>query len=120
MWKVYLLSSQEETQTYVGATLDIERRLRQHNSELSGGAKYTTSKSKWNHSYWKRILYVDGFQTQREALQFEWALKHASRTYAKRHYTTPLQRRIFALELLLTLPTWNHLSVHQEISFSEL
>jgi predicted GIY-YIG superfamily endonuclease len=119
MWKVYLLSSQEGGQTYVGATTDLDRRLRQHNSELSGGARYTTSKSFGHPSYWKRILHVDGFRDKIEALQFEWAFKHASRTYAKSHSKNPLERRIFALQLLLTSPKWEHVSVHQENSFSE-
>ena len=120
MWNVYVLTSQGGEQTYVGATLDIERRLRQHNSELHGGAKYTTSKSSANPKYWSRLLHVDGFQSKIEALQFEWALKHTSRKIAKKYYNKPLQKRIFALQLLLGLPTWNHLSAHPEISFSEL
>lgn len=120
MWKVYVLTSSEGKQTYVGATIDIERRLRQHNSEIRGGAKYTTSKSVHSTSYWSRLLHVDGFQTKIEALQFEWALKHYSRKLAKKYYSSPLSKRIFALQLLLQLPTWSHISVHQEISFSAL
>jgi len=114
MWKVYVLTNMEETQTYVGATLDVDRRLRQHNSELSGGAKYTTSKSALNKSYWKRALYVEGFQSKVEALQFEWALKYHSRKTAKKVCTNPLEKRMFALQLLLGLPAWQHIFVHQD------
>lgn len=32
--------------TYVGATVDLNRRLRQHNGEIKGGAHATTSKVK--------------------------------------------------------------------------
>jgi putative endonuclease len=115
MWKVYVLTNEEKNQTYVGATVDIHRRLRQHNSELSGGAKYTTSRSSQNHTFWKRALYVDGFQNKIEALQFEWALKYHSRKCAKKNYTNALSKRLFALQLLLELPQWNHVSVHEEI-----
>lgn len=114
MWKVYLLANQDETQTYVGATIDLDRRLRQHNSELSGGAKYTTSKSSTNKSYWRRILSLDGFQNKIEALQFEWAFKYYSRKTAKKFYKTPLEKRLFALQLLLGLPTWQHIFVHTD------
>lgn len=114
MWKVYILSNAEETQTYVGATTDVNRRLRQHNSELSGGAKYTTSKSTQNKTYWKRILYAEGFQTKVEALQFEWALKYHSRKTARSICKEPLEKRFIALQLLLGLPTWQHIFVHQD------
>ena len=40
---VYLLVS-SDSGTYVGATVDLNRRLRQHNKEIKGGAKYTSSK----------------------------------------------------------------------------
>ncbi len=118
MWKVYVLTNEEQSFTYVGATVDVDRRLRQHNSEITGGAKYTTSKSNTNHSFWKRVLFVEGFQSKIEALQFEWALKYHSRKCAKKEYSKPLQKRIYALELLLGLPNWSHLSVQQEIPFS--
>jgi site-specific DNA-cytosine methylase len=41
MWKVYLLQEIEGNKTYVGATVDIHRRLLQHNQVQSGGAKAT-------------------------------------------------------------------------------
>jgi predicted GIY-YIG superfamily endonuclease len=59
--------------TYVGATLDLARRLRQHNGEIKGGAKYTRLGAKGS---WAVVFTVQGFREQREALQFEWALKH--------------------------------------------
>lgn len=39
-WYVYILSCADET-LYTGITTDLERRIRQHNGELVGGAKYT-------------------------------------------------------------------------------
>ena len=59
---------------YVGATTDTKRRLQQHNGELSGGASYTRGTSEWRYE-----AIVSGFRTWREALQFEWALKHHTR-----------------------------------------
>lgn len=39
-WTVYLLECGDGT-LYAGVTRDLERRLRQHNGELAGGARYT-------------------------------------------------------------------------------
>lgn len=39
-WYVYLLACADGTY-YAGVTVDLERRLRQHNGELVGGARYT-------------------------------------------------------------------------------
>lgn len=71
-WKCYLIENQGST--YVGVSPDPVRRLRQHNGEISGGAKYTTSKG----AGWRHVCLVKGFRTKIEALQFEWAYKHVA------------------------------------------
>ena len=40
-YNLYLLENTENTKTYLGITNNLERRIRQHNRELAGGAKYT-------------------------------------------------------------------------------
>ena len=70
---VYLLESEDQRRTYIGVTVDLDHRLRQHNGELAGGAKATHGRR------WKRIWAVTGFPDWRAALQFEWAWKHHSR-----------------------------------------
>ncbi len=42
-WHVYLVSCNDNS-LYCGITTNIERRLKQHNGLLSGGAKYTRNK----------------------------------------------------------------------------
>jgi predicted GIY-YIG superfamily endonuclease len=91
MWKVYLLQCTTSRQTYVGATLDVDRRLEQHNGKQSGGAKATSGKQ------WTRICHVTGFPHQRAALQFEWKWKNLS----KQESGSPLERRSKALVKLL-------------------
>lgn len=39
-WSVYLLECADNT-LYCGITTNLEKRVRQHNGELVGGAKYT-------------------------------------------------------------------------------
>ena len=69
-WKFYII--QNNNRTYAGVSPDPVRRLRQHNKEISGGAKYTTSFAPG----WAHKCIVTGFQTKQQALQFEWAVKH--------------------------------------------
>jgi len=58
--------------TYAGVSPDPVKRLRKHNGEITGGAKYTLSKGKG----WEHVCLISGFQTKIQALQFEWAAKH--------------------------------------------
>lgn len=46
-WWVYLLASETRNRTYIGITLDLERRLAQHNGEQPGGARSTHAGRPW-------------------------------------------------------------------------
>ena len=96
---VYLLVCSDNS-TYVGATVDVDHRLRQHNGEIKGGAHATTSKVAKGHT-WTRACYVSGFPDWRAALQFEWRWKQISRQLSNKLF--PLERRIQALHKLLAL-----------------
>lgn len=96
---VYLLVSTKGN-TYVGATVDLERRLRQHNKELAGGAHATGMKVAKGET-WTRAAHVAGFPDWQAALQFEWRWKQLSRKLPLN--MNPLERRITALKQLLAL-----------------
>ena len=68
-WQFYLIAN--DGCTYAGVSPDPTRRLRQHNGEIKGGAKYTTSKGPG----WRHLCLIKGF-SKIQALQFEWAVKH--------------------------------------------
>ena len=72
MYVVYLLKC--ENYSYVGMTNDIFKRLRQHNGEISGGAKYTSKRDQWYP-----VLIIDGFQDMKSAMQCEWRLKRGKK-----------------------------------------
>jgi structure-specific endonuclease subunit SLX1 len=109
---VYLLTTSTYSNTYVGATVDLERRLRQHNKEIKGGAHATSMKVQKGES-WERVCYVSCFPDWSAALQFEWRWKQITRKipFGK----SPLERRMRALKNLLSLSK----STSKAIPFSE-
>jgi len=96
---VYLLVSTDNA-TYVGATVDLDRRLRQHNKEIKGGAHATGAKV-GKGEIWERVCHVAGFPDWQAALQFEWRWKQLSRKLPASMF--PLERRMKALKQLLAL-----------------
>lgn len=96
----YLLYT-EKQQTYVGATVDPEKRLRQHNREISGGARATGMRVEQGLS-WQRACYITGIPEWRSALQIEWRWKQLGRTKFK-NIKNPIERRLYSLKLLLSL-----------------
>ena len=94
---VYLLLSTGNA-TYVGATVNVERRVRQHNRELKGGARATGIRVKKVET-WSPLCYVKNFPDWSSALQFEWKWKYLTRKQGKK--ISPVERRIKALHTLL-------------------
>lgn len=94
-WRAYLIEN--SGCTYVGVSPTPTKRLRQHNGEILGGAKYTTSKG----GGWRHLFQVTGFRTSSEALQFEWAWKHMPPRCAG-----GVRNRIAKLEALLQRSRW--------------
>ena len=96
---VYLLLSSDNA-TYVGATIDLDHRLRQHNKEIKGGATATSIRVN-RGEIWTRAVHVSGFPDWKAALQFEWRWKQLTR---KIHVKMPpLERRMHALHQLVGL-----------------
>ena len=94
-WVCYIIKN--KNCTYVGVSNDAEKRLRAHNGEIKGGAKYTTSKGPG----WKHICIISGFKTKIESMQFEWALKHIRPRNAG-----GIINRIKKLEILCNKERW--------------
>jgi len=94
-WFFYLIYNKNFT--YAGVSPYPHQRLRKHNGEISGGAKYTTSKGPG----WKHLCIISGFQTKKQSLQFEWAIKHVPPRNAG-----GIQNRIKKLYILLNKTQW--------------
>ena len=95
-----LLATPLRDATYVGATVDLGRRLRQHNKEIKGGAHATGIKVAKGDT-WIRAAHVAGFPDWQAALQFEWRWKQLTRKLPPK--MKPLERRMVALKQLLAL-----------------
>ncbi len=91
---VYVLINTNHKKTYIGITNNITKRLRQHNGDLVGGAKYT----KINKGIGSWVFY--GFiknLNKHLSLSFEKKIKIKS----KKMTGTPLERRIKAINIIL-------------------
>jgi len=110
----YLLQSR--ARTYVGFTVHPERRLRQHNGAIKGGAR-TTSRAT---EPWDMVLVVYGFPSKTAALRFEWAWQNPHRSRHLRHQAVTkafkggrnektVTKKLQAVAYMLRSPPWNRL-----------
>ena len=94
-WVFYIIYNKNNS--YAGVTPDPERRIKKHNQEIAGGAKYTKMVGKG----WKYICQVHGFKTKIDALKFEWAVKHCPPKKNKGIYN-----RILKFQTILNKEKW--------------
>lgn len=79
-WCVYLIYSDKTKQSYVGSTVDYNRRLRQHNRLLKGGA----SSTRRGAPDWRLCAVLEGFESRSEACRWEAIIKRRGRTADRR------------------------------------
>ena len=72
-YNVYILKNTKNNRTYVGITNNLDRRLRQHNGIIKGGAKYTHNFK--GSGEWLFHMYISGL-TKSESLSFERSIKN--------------------------------------------
>jgi len=70
----YILQSGLNNKIYIGYTNNFNRRLRQHNGEIKGGAKKTKFARPWYP-----ICHIEGFEDASSALRFEYRLQRSWR-----------------------------------------
>ena len=98
-YKCYIIFN--DNYSYVGITNNLNKRIRQHNQIIKGGAKYTTLINSMMKTNWNYACYVDGFKNKIDALRFEWALKHV-----KPKNKTGIINRMDKLITLLNKDKW--------------
>jgi len=93
-----MLINTSHNKTYIGITNNMLRRIRQHNGEITGGAKYTTANlgfGEWIYYGW--ISSKESILEKNRALSIEKKIKIRS----KKLKGTPIERRIGAINSLL-------------------
>lgn len=95
--------------TYNGFTNNLTRRLRQHNGEITGGAKATKGKGLWVY-----LAIWDGFNSKNEALSCEWRIKHPTNSRIRPSKYNGVIGRIKSLNLLINLDCWTKKSTGME------
>ena len=76
--------------TYTGYTVDLKRRIRQHNKEINGGARSTSSSTNWQYL---SIMTSFAWTCNSDAMKVEYIHKHPTRKkYRPSIYSKPLGR----------------------------
>jgi putative endonuclease len=113
---IYVLVNTCNSSTYIGITNNKERRLRQHNGELVGGAKYTCAKKgdgEWIFYGWITSKFDTGLEKKR-VLSIEKRIKIMSKKLSgtvkldeilniqiSSDFSTPLIKRLRAINKIL-------------------
>lgn len=105
-WYCYILrntDNKDKNRTYNGFTNNPAKRIRQHNQEIKGGAKYT---KKYGNKTWEIYVLVTGFPTSQNALQCEWRIKHPDNKRKRCGKYIGPKGRIKGLNEVLQLDKW--------------
>ena len=87
----------------MGFTVNPKKRIRQHNGEIVGGAKFTKA---FGCGSWEICVLIGGFPNSQNALQCEWRLKKPDgKRRTGKKYSAP-QKRVSSLCTVLNLERW--------------
>ena len=107
----YCLESQSPVwhgSSYIGFTTNPRRRIRQHNGELTNGARRTKGRRPW-----KMVVFIGPFSSEVSGLKFEWSWTYPSRSARLRRHGTHLTGRggiaatLKTLNAMLHTPPWS-------------
>jgi len=111
----YLLCSLNERhkgRTYIGFTVNPNRRIQQHNAGYNkGGAKRTSGKGPW-----EMVLIIHGFPNEISALRFEWAWQNPEKSLRLKHLVPKTRQYNFVFKFnvlaeMLRIGPWTRLGL---------
>lgn len=101
----YILINDCDHKTYNGYTNNPTRRLRQHNGDIKGGAKFTTRRLKSDGVFpreWEYLVIIEApGMTQRQALSLEWHIKYPTNRRPRPKMFNGAHGRLASLPLAL-------------------
>jgi len=109
----YIIAHANGRSTYNGYTNNLERRLRQHNGEIKGGAKATTRLASGRWEYIATLTSPEW--TAQRAMQHEWTIKYPTRRRPRPSQFQGPRGRIASLSLILPqIPESGDLTIHPD------
>ena len=108
----YILYNQNGL-TYNGYTVNFKRRIRQHNGEIKGGARYTQNITRrpWNY-----LLTVESNNFNNHiALSFEYYVKKPTGKRRRPKEYCGIHGRIKSIPLVLANPKFFNMNIHIKI-----
>ena len=106
----YILYNQQNL-TYNGYSVNFSRRIRQHNSEIKGGARYTCNKGPWSY-----LLKIESDQlTKKTAMSLEWSIKYPTNKRPRPKLYAGASGRINSIPLVLRNPKFANIPMRIQV-----
>jgi len=91
-WNLYLLENSYNKKTYLGVSNNVVRRIRQHNNEICGGARYTKI-NKEEGLWFPKVIVTD--LSKNQALSFERTIKNMRKSGRGK---TQFEKRLYLIK----------------------
>jgi predicted GIY-YIG superfamily endonuclease len=114
----YVLHNATNNATYNGYTVDFAKRLRQHNCDIQGGARYTSRMVNRKGVKWLPLAIVrfpDGTVDHRRALSCEWSLRYPDNRRPRPAKYNGARGRIAGLADVVANPKFADLSMSVQV-----